>query len=734
MSETFISEFKASLDKKEVNVGDDPLQHILTNGLFDSGASVVFVGVKDGRQVKLTSRFYSDTIYGVDNYKGLEEDWRDGYAAGALGRPKAPRTPKNVTVVSDVATYGEGVTRVKNDFVKDNKVGLLIIDSETYTPCYQALTILSDNLREGSIIVFDEIINYPGYEGHEVKALENYLAESGKRYEALAINGPSTSDQEDYYMHQRVAIRIFNQGEETVTTTVTESVASVVSSKIEASTSAVASTASSAKQAVVDVVVSAKDKVASAASTAAAAVGLVRTQTAEELAAAAKAAKAAEKEAAKAAKAAIKEAANAAKEAEKEAARLAKEAEKEAARVAKEAEKEAARLIKEAEKEAARAAKEAKKEAKVEKKEEKSAVKDEKKVAKASIKAEKQEEKAAVKAEKVAVQAEKKLTKKRRKSTVVVSRGNESTIIRSGSLKDISTVDDGRTRVKLVIPYGRKDRVECLLSYVMRDLDVFDEVLLWANTADTGDNAYLAQLDLKLPDKFRILREEATKAKDLGTLRGVYPMYGQLREDNTLYVKVDDDVVYVHEGAFRSLVDFALANKEVNTVFSGNVVNSGPMDSVHQMKGASLTDKLISYNSPYKILNSAKGARQVHASFCRAYDQVEGADLNKYVVENHLYIKRERWSINVVAFFGDTFTDLDHLEILKDDELYITEKFGKDSDKYAVVVGNSLFVHYAFSKQESKGFDDEGEILNKYRTVAALDPEEGGSTLLDRLN
>ena len=729
MSETFISEFKASLDSKDVQVDKDPLQHVLTNGLFDSGASVVFVGVKDGRQVRLTTRHYKETIYAVDNNKGLEEDWREGYPAGSLGRTKEPRLSSDVVVIKDTATYGEGIKRIKDEFVKDNKVGLLIIDSETYTPCYQALTILSDNLREGSVIVFDEIINYPGYEGHEIKALDDYLTESGKRYEALAINGPSTSPQEDYYMHQRVAIRIFNDGEESTSTA--SSAASAAASSAVASASSAASavastassTASSAKQTVVDVVVSATDTVSAAASTAAAAIGLVRTQTSEELAAAAKAAKAAEKEAIKAAKAAEKEAAKAAKEAEKEAARLAKEAEKEAARLAKEAEKEAARLAKEAEKEAARLAKEAKKEAKVEKKEEK-----------ASVKAEKQEEKSAVKAEKQEEKAEKKLTKKRRKSTVVVSRGDESTVIRSGSLKDISTVDDGRTRVKLVIPYGRKERVECLLSYAMRDLDVFDEVLVWVNTGNVADLEYLAQLDLKLPDKFRLLREEALKSKDLGTRRGVYPMYGQLREDNTLYVKVDDDVVYVHEGAFRSLVDFALANKDAHTVFSGNVVNSGPMDSVHQTKGASLTEKVIEYNSPYKTLFSAKGARQVHASFCRAYDQLEGASLSKYLVGDHLYVKRERWSINVLAFYGDTFSNLDHLEILKDDESYITERFGKDSDNYAVVVGNSLFSHYSFSKQDSKKFDDEREILTKYRNIAALDPAEGGSTLLERLN
>ncbi|HXF29087.1 MAG TPA: hypothetical protein VN457_04495 [Chlamydiales bacterium] len=56
----------------------------------------------------------------------------------------------------------------------------------------------SDQIVPGTIIVFDEFYNYPGYERHEFKAFQEFLARKGYKADYLAFN----------INHEQVAVRI----------------------------------------------------------------------------------------------------------------------------------------------------------------------------------------------------------------------------------------------------------------------------------------------------------------------------------------------------------------------------------------------------------------------------------------------------------------------------------------------------------------------------------------------
>jgi hypothetical protein len=47
---------------------------------------------------------------------------------------------------------------------------------------------LADNIVSGTVIVFDEFYNYPGFEEHEFKAFQEFLDWSGKKPVYLAYN------------------------------------------------------------------------------------------------------------------------------------------------------------------------------------------------------------------------------------------------------------------------------------------------------------------------------------------------------------------------------------------------------------------------------------------------------------------------------------------------------------------------------------------------------------------
>jgi predicted O-methyltransferase YrrM len=64
-------------------------------------------------------------------------------------------------------------------------IGLVHIDTDTYTPAAHVLEIVAPLLVPGSIIVFDELIGYPNWREHEYKALNEWLPRD--RYELIGF-------------------------------------------------------------------------------------------------------------------------------------------------------------------------------------------------------------------------------------------------------------------------------------------------------------------------------------------------------------------------------------------------------------------------------------------------------------------------------------------------------------------------------------------------------------------
>ena len=51
------------------------------------------------------------------------------------------------------------------------------IDTDTYTPCKLILELCKPFFQDGSIILFDQLLGYPGFKNHEFAALKETLDE-----------------------------------------------------------------------------------------------------------------------------------------------------------------------------------------------------------------------------------------------------------------------------------------------------------------------------------------------------------------------------------------------------------------------------------------------------------------------------------------------------------------------------------------------------------------------------
>jgi len=61
------------------------------------------------------------------------------------------------------------------------------LDADLYSSTKIVFDHLSDRFVPGTVIVFDEYFGYHGWQRHEHKAFEEFLAASGLTFEALAI-------------------------------------------------------------------------------------------------------------------------------------------------------------------------------------------------------------------------------------------------------------------------------------------------------------------------------------------------------------------------------------------------------------------------------------------------------------------------------------------------------------------------------------------------------------------
>ena len=70
-------------------------------------------------------------------------------------------------------------------------VSLLHVDGDLYSSAVTVLEHVGPRLVPGSVVVFDEFFNFPGWEQHEFRAWQEHLARTGARvaYEAYTSNG-----------------------------------------------------------------------------------------------------------------------------------------------------------------------------------------------------------------------------------------------------------------------------------------------------------------------------------------------------------------------------------------------------------------------------------------------------------------------------------------------------------------------------------------------------------------
>lgn len=175
------------------DINKDPLKYVFENMKLTHKTDTLWLefGVFSGNTINYISQFTKDKVYGFDSFEGLPEKWRDGFDKGTFNmNGNLPIVKPNITLVKGLFSD----TLLQFIQSQNKKVSFIHVDADLYSSTKYILNTLKDYLDTDCIIVFDELVNYPGFDGDtgELKAFYEFITENKVVYEWIGMNGSSS--------------------------------------------------------------------------------------------------------------------------------------------------------------------------------------------------------------------------------------------------------------------------------------------------------------------------------------------------------------------------------------------------------------------------------------------------------------------------------------------------------------------------------------------------------------
>jgi hypothetical protein len=144
---------------------------------------VLEFGVYTGKSLRAIARRCSQEVHGFDSFEGLPEDWSYFQKQGRFSlNGKAPQFDEpNIRL--HPGYFEQTLPRFLNEH--SGPARFIHVDCDLYTSTRTVLQLLAPRIVSGTVILFDEYLNYPGWQQHEYKAFQEFVAQAGIKYRYL---------------------------------------------------------------------------------------------------------------------------------------------------------------------------------------------------------------------------------------------------------------------------------------------------------------------------------------------------------------------------------------------------------------------------------------------------------------------------------------------------------------------------------------------------------------------
>lgn len=314
-------------------------------------------------------------------------------------------------------------------------------------------------------------------------------------------------------------------------------------------------------------------------------------------------------------------------------------------------------------------------------------------------------------------------------------------------------------RVEAIVVYGRRERVQILHRYLQRNLRVngglLDRVSFVVFAAMNDDLIFLQQLVESHAPFYHIPPV---------TGRRLAKIYSICNDPETVYIKIDDDIVYIADEAIPAMVRERRRGR--CGIVSANVVNHAILSAVHQDIGAI---RSFFPPAPAEAAEAGGGGRGgagpptagawvrvddvlplsaitkhaqsdcvwklwecgawMHESFLSrladgtecAYDfgwhDFHAHGHGAYRGDRFVPLAYTRWSINMIALKAEDLTEASLADLAEDDESELAVMVHHRMGKRACAIGQALVAHFSYSRQED-GLLENTDLLLRYDNIS----------------
>lgn len=250
---------------------------------------------------------------------------------------------------------------------------------------------------------------------------------------------------------------------------------------------------------------------------------------------------------------------------------------------------------------------------------------------------------------------------------------------------------------------GRRRYMQYLVPPIL-DAEIVDRYDIWINTHDMMDIEFFKELGMKYP-KVNLVWQPDGVVDGISTINAFYRF---CCDEDTIYMKIDDDVIWFEPCLFEKMVKFRIDNPDYFLV-SPLVINNALSTYLLQIHGKIKLDR-------YYMSQCAERTLCLDGWFA--------ADLHDWFIENYLktgtydklYVGKHpmgmtRFSINCILWFGRDMAGFNG-KVPGDDEEFLSCIKPTLLGKCNCFNGDAIISHFAFGLQR-EGLDKSG-ILNRY--------------------
>lgn len=264
-------------------------------------------------------------------------------------------------------------------------------------------------------------------------------------------------------------------------------------------------------------------------------------------------------------------------------------------------------------------------------------------------------------------------------------------------------------RCEIVTPAGRKRYLEILFRYLKSQKSEFEIWQLWINTVNDEDIQYMNKLAAEndwihlYPCKVPVNGNESISS-----------FFGDnVRRDDTIYIRLDDDIVYLSPNFIADFKGARLRNPIPLLIYS-NIINNATISHLHFRNNLIKYDKIPNYDAMDDIgWKDGVFAEKLHEAFINSIEK-DTLDLWRSSFRQWALINYENTSINSICWFG---TSMKYIQVGSPEEPFLARFVPSTIKVPHIIVNEPICAHFAFFTQREH-LEKNTIILQKYIELA----------------